>query len=359
MAFLILFAIPVFIAFGFFIVGGRNITWQEFLAQVGLQAIVAGASVGIMYWADTTDTEVWSGVVTSKAREIVSCSHSYSCNCRTVCSSSGKSTSCSTVCDTCYEHSYDVSWAYYTTDDGRGTISRVDRQGLSQPARWTQVQIGEPSASTHTFTNYIKAAPDTLFRSQGLVEQYLKLLPNYPGQVYDYYKLNRLVTVGVSVPNINVWNNALQQLNAQLGSKKQVNMVVVLVKGQPREYFGALQQHWLGGKKNDAVLVVDIDTNGAIDWVEVMAWTDHPEFKIKLRDATADLSKLDLNNPNQLLNIFSSYVDSFYVRKHMKDFQYLTSSITPTTTEWIVSIIIGILSSVGLGVFFYKNDIWC
>mgnify|MGYP006897338188 CR=1 FL=1 len=41
----------------------------------------------------------------------------------------------------------------------------------------------------------------------------------------------------------------------------------------------------------------------------------------------------------------------------MKEFAYLKSNITPTMTQWVVSMIVGLLVSVGLGVFFVKNEI--
>src|SRR3972149_2325862 len=98
MIFLILFLIPALIALGFLIFGGRRTTFWEFLAHLGAQAAVAGVSIGICYYANTSDTEVWNAKVVSKNHARVSCSHSYPCNCREV--DCGEDCTM-TVCDTC------------------------------------------------------------------------------------------------------------------------------------------------------------------------------------------------------------------------------------------------------------------
>src|ERR1035437_10316243 len=106
--------------------------------KVAVSAMIAGASfiiavitLSVGMFSETADTEVWNGKVTSKEKEQVSCSHSYSCNCRSVqsCSGSGKDRSCtsSTQCDTCYEHNHDFDWVVHTTIGGK-EIDRIDRQ---------------------------------------------------------------------------------------------------------------------------------------------------------------------------------------------------------------------------------------
>lgn len=39
----------------------------------------------------------------------------------------------------------------------------------------------------------------------------------------------------------------------------------------------------------------------------------------------------------------------------MKDFEYLKNAITPTFGTWIAAMIVGLISSIGLGIFFYNN----
>lgn len=351
------FLIPMAVAaFAFFM--SREITWRELLLQSGVQLLIAVVSAAVVYHANTHDDEVWTGVVTTKQRERVSCSHSYPCNCRQVCTSDSKGNqSCSTVCDTCYEHSYDYNWVVYFSTGDEVDIDRVDRQGVREPPRFSAVKLGEPAAIEHGYTNYIKAAPDTLFRRQGLVDKYASSLPAYPGRVYDYYKIDRFVSVNMNVTNRSEWNHALMELNADVGNKRQADVAVVLARNVPREWFFALEEKWLGGKKNDVVVVVSVNDAGVINWVETMAWVTDPIFKVRLRD---DLMSPGANvlDPKFTLPIVRKHVMESYHRKPMADYEYLKSNIRPSTTEWLLALIFGIAVAAGISYIMHREDVF-
>jgi len=350
--FLIVAGVPLIAVFAAYVFL-NGITWKEFLCIIGAMLVVAGSSAGIVSCANTHDTEAWNGVVTGKQQVWVSCSHSYQCNCRQSCTGSGKNQSCSTVCDTCYEHTNDWDWDVYTSNQETITIDRVDRRGSSEPPRFTAVKMGEPTTLTHGYTNYIKAAPGSLFRHQGLKEKYATSLPEYPGEVYDYYRMDRLVTIGLSVNEAKKWNHDLMRINADLGRPKQVNMIVVLVRNKPDDWYYALEESWIGGKKNDAILVVSVDDEMKPQWAQVMAWTTNELFKIKLRDDIMDEKVIDRNS---VMTALANNVRLYYVRKPMKDFEYLSSQITPSTTEWVITLIIAFLIAGGLVYFFETQD---
>jgi hypothetical protein len=345
--------IPTLVAFGFFIFGGKKVTLWEFFGQMVVQAIFMSLIVFGMSRMNTSDVEIISGVVTNKIKDRVSCRHSYSCNCREICSGSGNNRSCYTHCDTCYEHSYDIDWDVHTTI-GTFSIDTIDRQGLQEPPRWTAVRIGEPVATTHWYENYIKGSPDSLFRHQGLVEKYAKVLPKYPSNVYDYWHVDRLVTVGVSLPDAKLWNQELQRINGFIGPRKKANIVVVVVKNQPSDYFKALEQHWIGSKKNDIVAVISVDDSYNVQWAETMAWTKDKMVEVVVSDHIRRIGKLDRE---QILDNIAKSVDAYYVRKPMKEFEYLKSSVTPTFGQWMFAMVFGFILSVGLGIFMIKNDI--
>jgi hypothetical protein len=353
MIFLTLLLIPILVDLGFLTLGGKNFSIKKFLFGLLVEAVFTLAVVGVVSCQNTSDTEVWNGRITKKAKERVSCSHSYTCNCVTVCSGSGRDQSCTEICQTCYEHSYDIDWAVYTTLGNRFTIDRVSRQGLEKPSRWEIVVIGEPYSDVRTYTNYVKGASDTLFRHQGLTEKFKGMFPGYPQNVYDYYRLNRLVEAGLTVPDIALWNRDLMELNADLGAKKQVNTLIVIAKNQPEEYFYALEQEWIGGKKNDVVLVVSVDDENKILWANTMAWTDNKIFQVALRDSVVATNIL---NREKIMGVLRDGIESNFVRKPMKDFEYLSRTIKPTTTQWMISMILGLLLSIGLNIFLEKNE---
>ena len=344
-------AVPLLIA-GLSLVLFKTISWKEFLIQVLVSIGVVSISVLIIYSSNVGDTEIWSGRVTKKDKEWTPCSHSYQCRCRTeeTCSGSGKDRSCTSheVCDTCYEHSNDWDWTVRTSNGEIIYIDRIDRQGANTPPRWESVQINEPTAQPHRYTSYIKAAPDSLFRHQGLTTKYAGTLPPYPGKVYDYYNLNRLVTQGVSVDNT-PWNQGLMNINADMGSKKQVNMVVVLTDQDP-EWFYALEESWIGGKKNDAILVIGVDPTGKKRWANVMAWTLDKALESTLSREIMSQPDLDAKST---LEVFRKVVEESYKRKPMADFSYLKASIRPTGTQYTIAIIINIIIAILLTLAFH------
>jgi hypothetical protein len=353
--FLLLLLVPLLAAVGLFIVTKKTVTWQEFLIHLAISLAVAGISVGILYFANTTDVEIWGGSIEEKKKERVSCEHSYDCNCTTVCRGENND-DCSEECDTCYRHSYDYDWAYYSSDDGRNEIRRIDEQGVREPPRWTAVVVGEPSASKHRYTNYIKGAPDSLFNRQGLVEKYKGALPNYPNNVHDYYRIDRLVTVGaVSLPGPQrkQYTKLLMERNATLGSLKQASLAVVLVGGQDSQYFEALEQHWLGGKKNDVIAVIGVK-GAAIEWVRIMAWSTTKEVNVVGRDNI--LAEKTIEDPSKIVWALSNAVEQKFVRKPMADFAYLKSSVTPEPWQLGLAAFINIAVSVGAGIFFHMNS---
>lgn len=345
-------AIPLLIA-GLSLVLFKKISWKEFLIQVFVSIAIVSISVLIIYISNVGDTEIWSGRVTTKDKEWTPCTHSYQCRCRTEtsCSGSGKDRSCTSheVCDTCYEHTNDWDWVVRTSNKETIYIDRVDRQGAYTPPRWAAVQINEPTAQPHHYTNYIKAAPDSLFRHQGLTTKYAGKLPPYPGKVHDYYHINRLVTQGVSVDNT-PWNQGLMNINADIGAKKQVNMIVVLTNLEP-EWFYALEEAWVGGKKNDAILVIGVDPDaGKQRWANVMAWTTDKALETKLSSEIMSQPNLDAEST---LGVFRKVVEENYKRKPMADFAYLKASIQPSGTQYIIAVIINIIIAILLTLAFH------
>lgn len=355
MIFLTLLIIPTIVAFVSFLAFGKRVTLKEFALQMGIQIVIIGALTAILRCMNTSDTEIQNGVVSNKARQEVSCSHSYRCMCYTTCDSDNH---CTEHCQTCYDHSYDVDWNVFTTNQETIQIDRINRQGTDQPPRWTAVKVGEPTSRSYSFENYIKAAPDTLFRHQGLVAKYAAHLPNYPIDIYDYYRNNHIVAVGFSPKDVGLWNLKLAELNGALGVQKQVNAVLVLVKGQPQEYFEALNQHWLGGKKNDVVVVVGVvDSSDTLkaSWVQVMSWTDREILKVVLRDHILDLPILA---PETVIPVIQEDVQKLFIRRNWKDFKYLMSSATPTKGQWIFALIFGFLVSIGVSWLLAENDVF-
>lgn len=110
---------------------------------------------------------------------------------------------------------------------------------------------------------------------------------------------------------------------------------MVVLTSEPDRAFGtALRAHWLGGKKNDVVLVLGVPEYPKIAWAEVFSWTDKELFKVELRDA---LERLDTADPVLVMDTVEAHVQKGFVRRPMADFEYLSWEIEPPA--WAIALI--------------------
>lgn len=328
--------------------------WAMVAIAVGVGILLTLATFYLGKAGRTWDTEILNGQVTGKNSERVSCEHSYSCNCRQVCSGSGSSRSCSTHCDTCYEHSYDIDWNVQTTV-GELTIDRVDRQGTKQPPRWTVVQSGQPVAKPHSYTNYVKAVPESVFHfvSADTKQKFASLIPQYPIDIYDYHYVDRVLAVKTSIPDIKVWNSDLALMLRNLGPQKQANIVIVFVNATDPTYEYALRDAWVGGKKNDIIVIVGTTAYPNIDWVRIISWSSNQLFNVKLRDDLQELGKVDRI---PFMQIVQDNTTQLFKRKSMKEFKYLDAEIDPPTWAIVMLLVVLIGGNVGLwAVIYYEH----
>lgn len=335
----------MFVAF-LFHVFSKRVTLQHVLILATLQLVIAGISVAVVYHSSVSDTETWNGFITEKYRDKVGCEHSYQCNCIEICSTDSKGyTTCTQSCSVCFEHDYDYDWVIKTSNDEKVKISRVDSQGIGMPLRFQSAYIGEPTAIAHSYVNYIKAAPDTLFRRQGSDASQYKI-PDYP-KIYDYYRQDRILNTSSRLKiDVSKWDRLNDTLNAVVGSPKQANIIMVFTDVEDSGYIQVLEERWLGGKKNDIVITIGVDQSGKrASWVGVSAWTTREIFKVKLRDHIREMP--DITDEVKMIQVIQSDVEKYYERKPMADFEYLKSSITPSSTQWIlVSVISMIVSAI-------------
>lgn len=346
--------VPFLIALLVKVVLHQTITWKEMGVQIGVSVAITAIVLACGLYSQTADTEIWNGEITAKKKLRVSCEHSYSCNCVTV--SCGKN--CTTqVCQTCYDHDYDIDWRVYNNIDSEFNIQRVDRQGLKEPQRWNIIQAGEPYASEHTFTNYIKAVPESIFSEQVDPNDPLrKLVPTYP-RVHDYYRVKRVLSAGVPVQKINVWNNELNEYTKKLGPRKRVNPIIIFAKTNDPKYEYVLQREWLNGKKNDMVVVFGVSQYPHIDFVRIVGW-ENEEIKLRLKNELETFDTIDDNYRTFALGAINEYTIKYFKKMQMEDYEYLKDQIEPPTWVIIFGFILSIAVSCGLTYWFHKEDVF-
>jgi len=347
-------ALPVAIgvAVWFFTKDRVQNAWMPALVNGVVGALIL---VGVFYGskgAATADTEIWNGMITAKARDHGTYEKPYECRCRSVpdCTGTGKDRRCGTKreCDTCYETRYTVNWNC-TSTIGRWTIASEDQSSrrvydLPNPQRWSIIQPGDPVSKTHSYTNYVQAVPETLFKpsSESLKAKFAALTPAYPLNVYDFYKLDRFLTPGYSTPDAAAWNLDISNMLRELGPKKQVNAIVVIAKTADPNYEYALRDAWEGANKNDVVLVIGSAEWPKIDFVRVISWTKSELFKVQLRDTIQELGTIQRA---PIMSALQEQIGKNFERRKMREFEYLETEIDPPT--WLMILVSVILLAAG------------
>jgi len=334
----------------------------------GAVNVVVGMMIlaGVFYGSKgvaTADTEIWSGQITAKARDHGTYEKPYDCLCRSVqsCSGSGTSRPCSTTqkCETCYETRYTVSWNCKSTVGGFKIDSRDSTfrsvYNEPNPQRWSIINVGDPASKRASYTNYVQAVPESLFKpsAESLKAKFASLTPKYPDNVYDFYKLDRFLTPGYSTPDAPAWNADISNMLRELGPKKQVNVIVVVAKTSDPNYEYALRDAWEGANKNDVVLVIGSAEWPKIDFVRVISWTKNELFKVQVRDAVQDLGTIQRG---PIMTVLQEQISTNFVRRKMSEFKYLENEITPPTWLMISTIAALLLGGAGTYFFMTKNS---
>lgn len=343
---------------------GKGINHQRSALFAGIGLVISIAIMTLFFMlgksSQTQDVEVWNGQITAKDRKHDHYLRSYQCNCRSVTSGTGNNRTTTTQCDTCYEDRWTVTWTASSTI-GSFRIDHLDRGSKSvwnspDPDFYVSIQPGDPCSRLNSYTNYIKAVPESLFRptSQELKAKFANQIPAYPANIYNYYQIDRVIPVGVSIPNLKEWNKEISLALRTLGPQLQTNFVVVIANTEDADYFYALQDAWVGAKKNDIVVVIGAPNFPAKpSWVRVMALTDKEIFKVQLRDAIMDLETLTVKS---VVDTVSEQTRISYQRKRMRDFEYLDSEIDPPTWLIITMIIVLMAAYVGFWAYVYAES---
>ena len=365
--------IPLFLAVGTFLGLRRFRPEMDMRHLLGfgaggllISALFLAGAFALGKGIQTSDTEVLNGQVTGKTREHGHYLQPYECNCtmQTSCSGTGSNQSCSTtrVCQTCYEDRYTVTWGCQSTI-GSFRIDHLDWSSQRvynepDPGRYTSIANGDPVSRKNTYTNYIKAVPGSLFRpaQESLRTRFSSMIPSYPGHIYDIYRVNRVVGAGISVPNSSQWNTALSETLKSLGPSHQVNAVVVFAKTDDPNYFYALQDAWVNGKKNDVVLVIGVDDfSKAPLWVDVMALTKNNLFQVKLADRIRALPQLI---PETVVSALEDTIRSDFQRRPMADFKYLEAEIDPPAWLMWLTVLAIVGAYTGFWIYVFRHPGW-
>lgn len=361
--------IPMVISLVLKLAAKWDISWAEYGIQFVIGLVCLGIIWGVGNGVSSSDREVLNGQVVGKhewkfycpTNTSNPCRNGYSCNFRQVCTGTGKDRSCRTEHDTCYTYPWEKNWYVDTNLPNAKSIEidRVDRQGREEPQRYSIARVGDPASSTHGYKNWVKASANTLFKDDGAsMETHKALLGDYPLEIIDYYRIDRIITPNYRLANERVWNDQLSYILRSLGPSKQMNIVVVVVNNVGRDYAFGLRRHWQGFKKNDAVIVIGL-RSGTIEWAETMSWSKDSIFNIDMRNMIEDRrgTPIEEIDPAEFMNKVQTIAMKDFVRRPMKEFEYLKGDIPPPGWLIILSIVFAVGLGVGTSVLFHRIDI--
>lgn len=333
--------VPVILAIVLFI---RGVDWRMALAYVGVSIMITVAGFAMGVGVKTADVELLSGEVLQKIRKNGQYEQAYQCNCTTSRDSRGNS---STTCQTCYETHYTVNW-YCKTTLGDITVKKLDKTtrrvwDTPDPAQYTSIRIGQPAAMEHQYVNYMKAVNESIMNKSKVNGMYAAKLPDYP-RVTGLMDVNRVLVSDVTVPDITAMRDRVNEELKTLGRLKEVNLIFVIANTSDERYFDELQTKWMGGKKNDVVVVLGVINSPRIEFARVMSWTKSESFKSSVENAIMDVGVVGVD----LVPLTTDVIRKSFVRREMKEFEYLKAEIDPSLGVMITILVLYILLAGGI-----------
>lgn len=329
----------------------HEISWREYAIGMVIITLVVSPLVGWIGWklaqnGNASFNEYWNGWEISADAHPVTCTRdgpcryeydcdpyvvmvSYDCNCST--DKDGRS-----HCSTCWRPEtryhdcpYVTTETTYTinTTLGRYTIAEhqfpanpdanrwraskpvpadvAARAGTGQPPFWagarSRCQAGQPGPVTarRTYENYVLASDWANPKKYSAdIQEFRKAneLPAIRKDVQAFYHADKVHFVGARPPDAPLWQNAVEYLNARLGSELQGDLHLVLVRNDtisadPGRYVYALKAYWQDPRvfghdvlsKNGIVVVVGTKDGQTVTWSR--AFTGMPIGNEKMLDA--------------------------------------------------------------------------
>lgn len=348
-----LFLVPIVIGGAAFYILKMTISWKEFLLQLGASALLIFGSFMVARCGAMADTEHWNGRITKKTKGDEHCCHSYECNCQT-CTSTDAKGNVSTYtcnCQTCYMHFEDYWWRLdVSTGD---EVYEGCESDDTDPKWWANAKVGDPATIEHSYQNYLKADPESLFTHDTARKEFLADVPDdgIP-EVYGRYKAKKVIERGVKAPK--GWDAELREINADLGNKKQVDLLVYLTKSSDPEYAWAVEEKWLYGPKNALIVVMGVPDGKTIEWARVVTISRVEDLKVEVRDTLQGKSLDD----QEILPFLRDVVNRKFHRTPMSEFEYLASAAAPEGWWLVLLYVLAILVSGGLTFLMHREDVF-
>jgi len=353
-----------------------EICWSEWIIGAGLALIMAGGFHLYSYKSQVGDTETWSGQIV-EAHHIPTWRERYSeAIYRTETYQSGTDSNGNPTYSTrqVFSHyetrhhqhppkwtltsnistTYNVSESHYN-DVVQKFGGEEKRKGVRRTGKTHSKMVGgdpydyygvnknnwiEPVNKPVKFENRVKASKN-VFNSYKVNEDAKGNLHPYP---YSEPKIpwtsNRLLGTAHKTVDPLKW----EQLNAALGPIKKINLILVGFENQDERIADDQIAFWLGGKKNDLIIMY------GEGWSRVFGWSES-----ELCKQNAAQLFLNPNDPELLTKLKKEIVQNYEKVDWSEKYKYI--QIQPQTIHVVIFMIVLFITQIGLYVFFHLNDL--
>lgn len=350
--------------------------WWEFSIPFAISLLLVGLFKLGAEHIGTKDHETWNGwVLESRYYEDWNEYIHQTCSYQT-CSGTGQNQYCTT-------HYYDCSYVryhskYWTVEDSNDYTHRVSEKtyhsfvrrflplgakptfvdmrrhyhtndGDMYKVAWPKTpQTVEPVNTSHIYENRIQASR-SVFNYPRISDEEAKTskLFAYPQiELFGYPSI-----LGDCGPRTSAANESLRYHNAMLGKKKELRMWLLCFRGEPLQTAHQQEAYWVGGNKNEFVLVVGLVDEYDIQWAHPFSWTKREDVKIAIRDLA--LSQIPFD-PVRTVEKMSWELEHGFERRHFEEFSYLT--VEPPNWYLILTFVLVLLANIGLSCWVIHNE---
>ena len=243
----------------------------------------------------------------------------------------------------------------------------------------------------------------------------LKEYPTLKTLKYGETQLNRIIDTTGKI-NVKKYEELLNKMSVEVGKSKQANPIIYFTN-QGRDFKHLLKSYWKGAKKNDVVLILGINSEAKILWSDSISWSKNTDFDIEAGMGFEDFNinefkgdvktikkeiktksnmKLDMKfigkdlaengklnlsnvsklkpvsdrnntikivnekitvNENKIINRFKEIIIKYYVRKPMKEFEYLKENISLDLKWQIFIFVLNFIISFFLALYMLRNEV--
>ena len=213
-----------------------------------------------------------------------------------------------------------------------------------------------PTSFEYSYINYVRAS-DNIIRETGHVERYQEYLVDYPevqSNLYGPIDIDRVIVKNAQV--LMGWQNTVDQnLSQGLATLEEVDVnVLVYIVDTDQGFYHALSEYWVGGKKNDAIVLIGMTQWPYVDWCRILSWTDSQEFKIGLEGAIYDLDRI--SDADEFSETIMTYVRDSYEPKPIEDFEYLRYNLTLAWWAIVIAVILVAISQAPFMILALSNE---